>query len=879
MQVQNAPRFPDPRNTKQEEVNRQMIDILKQLWGRDNSVSNSIKNIEYNLTNNVYYPETNAELNHNLFQNMVAPNDDHTQYLLIDGSRAMTGNLDMDGHTIILDADGDSWIGEVLDDQIGFFANTGIQFAGLYNDIASQMLMANGIMANPSYSFLDHRDDGFYWYLDDLYGDAIGVVNTGVRDFSFSTSAFNLENGSVIRMSDDSWIGLGVAGGRIIFDSTPAPDLITVSDATLALDTVVNAGVDTDKFLVLGAANNVDFRTGAEVLADIGGSAVAHLHDGQTLQHDGVNSNGGAFSFTTTGDVTFNQDVNAPNVSIDAYLNHTGDANTYLLFQPDHAMFYIGGKWLLDMNTVAAQDYVKIGDGSDVDINLNDDLTIDAATGGVTVVNLGLGIVHASAAGLLTSSAILNADIGNLGTAGTIAKFAATGLTDSIITEAGAIITVAATLALASGSITDTSGAISFGNENLTTTGTFEATRIGVGVAPATNADINIIDTTLSFTGGYYGLRFEKTKTGGATNESDDFYGLYSLPILNQPGGTIGHFRGVYGSAKMTAGDVGSVGTPKQANGLYFSLNFDGGTVWNDSAGIYVSIDQEAAHTCKDDLVGLKIKMDADGTVDGSVIMAHFWELSNVDYCIYQEGTAPNLFGGNLYIDSDSNGLFLGAAQDMEVSYGGVSGLIDTGIINPSDLIIDCGANKTLELTEVVWGDYVTPLGPNNWRGTSNNPVLTKLFDDGAGSQGVYAYVFTNGNEALVTVQLPHGWKEGTTIFPHIHFMCTSDVNPADNIGIEFEWNWADTNEDFAANSTLQTNDISTEINTDDMHQLGYVTLAGIDGTGHTISSILICRIKRVAATANDYAGGVAILDFDVHFEVNTMGSRQERVK
>jgi len=33
------------------------------------------------------------------------------------------------------------------------------------------------------------------------------------------------------------------------------------------------------------------------------------LHDTQTLQHDGVNSDGGAFSFTTTGIVTFNQIV------------------------------------------------------------------------------------------------------------------------------------------------------------------------------------------------------------------------------------------------------------------------------------------------------------------------------------------------------------------------------------------------------------------------------------------------------------------------------------------------------------------------------------------------------------------------------------------
>ena len=196
-----------------------------------------------------------------------------------------------------------------------------------------------------------------------------------------------------------------------------------------------------------------------------------------------------------------------------------------------------------------------------------------------------------------------------------------------------------------------------------------------------------------------------------------------------------------------------------------------------------------------------------------------------------------------------------------------------------SDLSVVCPSNKTLVLDKVVYDDYVTPLGANNWNGASNNPTLTKLFDDGSSSQGVYGFVFSDDDEALITIQLPHRWKEGTTIEPHIHFMCTSDVSPADNFGIEFEYSWADIGEDFPANSTLETVDISTGVNTDNMHQYGEVTAAGIDGTGHTISSVLLCRIKRVAATGDNYAGGVVIMDFDIHYQIDTMGSRQEGVK
>jgi len=176
--------------------------------------------------------------------------------------------------------------------------------------------------------------------------------------------------------------------------------------------------------------------------------------------------------------------------------------------------------------------------------------------------------------------------------------------------------------------------------------------------------------------------------------------------------------------------------------------------------------------------------------------------------------------------------------------------------------------------TATVWDDYVVPLGPNNWRGTSNNPTLTQLFTDGSGSQGVYASVFSDGDEAIVTVQLPHGYKEGSDIRPHIHFMCTSDVDPSDNFGIEFEYTWTNIGSDFPANSTLETNDIPTGVDTDNMHQLANITAAAIDGTGKGISSVLLCRIKRVAASGDNYAGGVAIMDFDIHYEVDTIGSR-----
>ena len=62
-----------------------------------------------------------------------------------------------------------------------------------------------------------------------------------------------------------------------------------------------------------------------------------HLHDGDTLQLDGINSNGGAFSFTTSGAVTFSQGVNLSNelditgTNIQIDVNQTATSNISML--------------------------------------------------------------------------------------------------------------------------------------------------------------------------------------------------------------------------------------------------------------------------------------------------------------------------------------------------------------------------------------------------------------------------------------------------------------------------------------------------------------------------------------------------------------------
>lgn len=54
---------------------------------------------------------------------------------------------------------------------------------------------------------------------------------------------------------------------------------------------------------------------------------------------------------------------------------------------------------------------------------------------------------------------------------------------------------------------------------------------------------------------------------------------------------------------------------------------------------------------------------------------------------------------------------------------------------------------------------------------------------------------------------------------------------------------------------------------------------APVVGTGKEISSHFLGNIKRIANGATDYAGDVFLIFFDLHVQLDSMGSRQQTVK
>jgi len=188
----------------------------------------------------------------------------------------------------------------------------------------------------------------------------------------------------------------------------------------------------------------------------------------------------------------------------------------------------------------------------------------------------------------------------------------------------------------------------------------------------------------------------------------------------------------------------------------------------------------------------------------------------------------------------------------------------------------------TLVGTATAWDDLMIP--GHSVKLTDNSPP--DLLGGFAGDATLDLYAFDGGStmeQVFFTVQMPHRWKQGSTIYPHVHVSPTS-TNTGDTnervIRFSLEYTWANIGDTFGATATLNLDSDAFVPNTSLWKHLLCKNATGIDGTGKTLSSMLVCRLFRDPADAVDtYPQDVAFLQFDIHYEIDSMGSSSEYTK
>lgn len=156
-------------------------------------------------------------------------------------------------------------------------------------------------------------------------------------------------------------------------------------------------------------------------------------------------------------------------------------------------------------------------------------------------------------------------------------------------------------------------------------------------------------------------------------------------------------------------------------------------------------------------------------------------------------------------------------------------------------------------------------------------PTYSQLSNDGAGSTGLYAAAYspTQEQELFFAAQLPHAWREGTELRPHIHWSPSNTANVGDVVwGLEYYW--VNVNE-LIPNSTITTGTFTVD-GTGRKHVVqGWPV---IDGTGKKISSQIHGRIFRDADNILDtYPDPAFLIEVDFHYQQDSIGSNSEFVK
>ena len=134
--------------------------------------------------------------------------------------------------------------------------------------------------------------------------------------------------------------------------------------------------------------------------------------------------------------------------------------------------------------------------------------------------------------------------------------------------------------------------------------------------------------------------------------------------------------------------------------------------------------------------------------------------------------------------------------------------------------------------------------------------------------------VDTAGNDAQIlsfVIQMPHNWKEGSTVYPHVHFKYETAVGTPVFL-LKYKW--------YALGGTTEkgwkwVKMGTASATTDKTHQIVEYS-AGISGAGMGMSSIIVCEVYLYST------GGtppVNAYQMDLHYEIDAMGSQTQTTK
>lgn len=192
-----------------------------------------------------------------------------------------------------------------------------------------------------------------------------------------------------------------------------------------------------------------------------------------------------------------------------------------------------------------------------------------------------------------------------------------------------------------------------------------------------------------------------------------------------------------------------------------------------------------------------------------------------------------------------------------------------------TDLTVKTGTSKTMVLDTIVWKDLYPSSVTIGSGGTA--PSFTQY----NGNLYAYEFVGTSATKQLnMGFQLNHDYKEGSDIKFHVHLYIPDD-GTGGVIKMSCEYTWTNINQTGTVNTTTITGTVTRAANAGiNNNAILSFDSAIISGSGKGISSVFMCRIFRDPIDNADTFGlSVWLKSADIHYQVDTLGSRQETAK
>lgn len=162
------------------------------------------------------------------------------------------------------------------------------------------------------------------------------------------------------------------------------------------------------------------------------------------------------------------------------------------------------------------------------------------------------------------------------------------------------------------------------------------------------------------------------------------------------------------------------------------------------------------------------------------------------------------------------------------------------------------------------WDDEKYPATAINPPGVVSDPT----FDDTN-----IGWSYTVNDQLIIIAQMPHKWKEGSAINPHVHYKQTSSAP----VG------WRMVYRTYNNNALVPETFNNLDMDVVEFTYPGAGTFAQIqqangflDMTGNKISSFLEIKLQRIADSAPT---NVTLTEFDIHYQIDSVGSILEYIK